>query len=251
MLILIRTAQQKCLISLLAHNTTKEATNSNSNNNNNKVVDNVVQQFGQNIVSISDTGQRQLQKFRALLGAIINELPAPFAPSTLSQSLSFYISLSVCLSFCLCLYTFRQFWATAFTHCRWAQEAVAEDSSSSSRRWRCRWRWRCHCTPRLAGTRLGTAWNCLELPGTAWLATLLGSLPCRRFICAVSNVLCPLKQASSRLLQAARFCQLQQERHRLVRERDRKRERGKARLRIQFCAAVFASSSSWAPLSAS
>lgn len=57
---------------------------SNSNNNNNNVVDNVVQQFGQNIVSISDTGQRQLQKFRALLGAIINELPAPFAPSTLS-----------------------------------------------------------------------------------------------------------------------------------------------------------------------
>lgn len=65
----------------------KRSNNSNSNNNNNNVVDNVLQQFAQNIVSISDSGQRQLKKFRALLGAIINELPARFPPATLSLSL--------------------------------------------------------------------------------------------------------------------------------------------------------------------
>lgn len=41
---------------------------SNSNNNNNNVVDNVVQQFGQNIVSISDTANGSCRSFERSLG---------------------------------------------------------------------------------------------------------------------------------------------------------------------------------------
>lgn len=104
---------------------------SNSNNNNN-VVDSVVQQFAQNIVSISDSGQRQLKKFRALLGAIINELPARLPSATLTQSVSLSVYLSLSLSQSVSLCSFRQFWAIAFTHCRWAQDAVANRTGATA-----------------------------------------------------------------------------------------------------------------------
>lgn len=176
----------------------KRSNNSNSNNNNNNVVDNVLQQFGQNIVSISDSGQRQLKKFRALLGAIINELPARFPPATLSLSLwlsnSVSVSLSVCLSVCLSLqlssilgnsFHALPLGTSCCCHRQEQQQAMALSMAMSLHS---QTSWDCLEVP-------GTAWDCLELPG--W--QLLGSLPCCRFICAVCNVLCPLKQASSRL----------------------------------------------------
>lgn len=134
--------------------------NKRSNNNNN-VVDSVVQQFAQNIVSISDSGQRQLKKFRALLGAIINELPARLPPATLTQSVSLSVYLSLSFSVCLSL-QLSSILGNSFHALPLGTRCCCQQDRSNSRRWRCRWQ--CHCTPRLAGT----AWNCLGLPGTTW-----------------------------------------------------------------------------------